>query len=151
MKEYLKDGLIIIAVLLITFLVIVYNKPQQSNDCVIKKDSIDLTQLELTKDNFEFVCHYYEIDSPKIVYAQAQLESGHFTSKVYREKNNFLGLYNSKTKTYYNFDHWSTCLKGYKDFVQVKWDQECSYYDFLTNLPYAEDPDYIRKVKRLVK
>ena len=149
MKEYLKDGLIIVAVLFITFLIIIYNKPQQSHDPVIKKDSIDLTQLELTKDNFEFVCHYYEIDSPKIVYAQAQLESAHFSSNLYKTQNNFLGLYNSRTKSYYSFDHWTSCLLAYRDFVQYKWDKNCSYYDFLENLPYAEDPNYIKKLKQL--
>ncbi len=150
-KDYLRDGLLIVSIIIVTLIVTFSNKPKQVNDCTIKKDSVDLSQLELTKENFEFVCHFYEIDSPKIVYAQAQLESAHFTSNVYKTNNNFLGLYNTRTKSYYYFNHWSECLKGYKDFVQVKWDQECSYYDFLANLPYAEDPGYINKLKRLTK
>ncbi|MDO4465564.1 MAG: glucosaminidase domain-containing protein [Bacillota bacterium] len=118
----------------------------------VKQDStIDLTQLELNKENFDFVCQHYDIAHPEIVYAQAQLESGHFTSAVFKNKNNFLGLYDSRKHDYYAFTHWSECLKGYKNYVQVKWDGNCDYYQFLVNLPYASDPDYTRKVRYLAR
>lgn len=118
----------------------------------VKQDStIDLTQLELNKENFDFVCHYYNISHPEIVYAQAQLESGYFTSSIFKTKNNFLGLYNSKSKEYYSFDHWSDCLKGYKNYVQVKWNGKVDYYQFLIDLPYASDSNYVNKVKYLAK
>ena len=117
----------------------------------IVPDTVSFENLELNRDNFYFVCYYFGIEHPEIVYAQAELESARFTSKVFKENNNFLGLYNSKKKTYYNFDHWTDCLKGYKNYVQLKWDGKENYYTFLEQLPYASDPDYIRKVKILVK
>lgn len=109
----------------------------------------DLTSLELNKDNFYLACAVMDIHHPEIVYAQAKLESGNFTSHVYNTKNNFLGLYNSRKKTYYEFDHWTSCLQGYKDYVQVKCKND-DYYQFLKDLPYAADPNYIGKVKNIV-
>lgn len=124
-------------------------EPIEPEPIEIRPDSVDLSLLDLSKDNFFFVCHYYGIDHPEIVYAQAQLESGRFSSKVFKEKNNFLGLYNSYTNDYYSFNHWSHCLKGYRDYVQSKWDKQTDYLSFLKELPYAADPEYINKINRL--
>lgn len=124
---------------------------EETIEVEIRKDStINLYNMDLTPENFEYVCLHYDIEHPEIVYAQAKLESGYFTSPVYKFKNNFLGLYDSKNKDYYSFSHWSDCLKGYKDYVQRKWNGNGDYYLFLQNLPYAEDPNYIKKVKYLV-
>ena len=103
MKTNLGIILISISMCIIGYFLEYKSNPQEIIE--IRKDSLDLSLLELNKDNFIFVCHYYEIDYPEIVYAQAQLESGRFTSKVYKDNNNFLGLYNSKTKSYYHFNH----------------------------------------------
>lgn len=92
---------------------------------------------------------YYEIQFPEIVYAQALLETGHFSSSVCKNYNNLFGLYNSKIKDYYSFEHWSDSVKAYKDFVQYKYKGNTDYYTFLINLPYATDPNYIRKIKQL--
>ena len=94
---------------------------------------------------------YYEIQFPEIVYAQALLETGHFSSSVCKNYNNLFGLYNSKIKDYYNFEHWSDSVRAYRDFVQYKYKGDTDYYTFLINLPYATDPNYIRKIKQLVQ
>lgn len=92
---------------------------------------------------------YYEIQHPQIVYAQALLETGHFTSSVCKKYNNLFGLYNSEIKDYYSFEHWSDSVKAYRDFVQYKYKGNTDYYTFLVNLPYAMDPNYINKIKQL--
>ena len=92
---------------------------------------------------------YYEIQFPEIVYAQALLETGHFSSSVCKNYNNLFGLYNSKIKDYYNFEHWSNSVRAYRDFIQYKYKGDTDYYTFLINLPYATDPNYIRKIKQL--
>lgn len=92
---------------------------------------------------------YYEIQYPQIVYAQALLETGHFSSSVCKKYNNLFGLYNSKIKDYYSFEHWSDSVKAYRDFVQYKYKGNTDYYTFLVDLPYAMDPNYIRKIKQL--
>lgn len=92
---------------------------------------------------------YYGIQFPQIVYAQALLETGHFKSKLCTQYNNLFGLYNSRTKSYYKFDNWWDSIIAYRDFVQYKYKGNTDYYTFLVNLPYATDPNYIRKIKQL--
>ena len=116
--------------------------------------TVPIDKLELNKDNFFLVCEIYDIKFPEIVYAQARLESGNFKSKLFQSKNNFLGLYNSKIKDFYEFDHWTDCLMGYRDLLQFKYngdDNQETYYKFLKDLPYAMDPEYIQKVRRIAK
>lgn len=93
---------------------------------------------------------YYGVKHPEIVYAQAILETGHFRSKVCREYNNLFGLYNSRTESYYKFDHWSESVVAYLDFIQDRYKPPNDYYKFLSDIGYAEDPEYINKLKRIV-
>ena len=123
-----------------------------------KESHMDITHiqpihtLELNRENFFLVCKIYSIKFPEIVYAQARLESGNFKSKLFRTKNNFLGLYNSRIKDFYEFNHWTDCLLGYRDLLQFKYtgdDHYETYYKFLKELPYAMDPKYIQKVRKI--
>lgn len=94
---------------------------------------------------------HFEIKEPKIVLAQAKLESGNYTSSLFKENNNFLGLYNSKKKKYFKFDHWSECILAYKSMIEYKYREGEDYYQFLKRIGYAEDPNYTAKVKRIEK
>lgn len=93
---------------------------------------------------------YYNVKYPNIVYAQALLETGHFTSFVYKNYNNLFGLYDSRLKDYHNFEHWTESVKGYKNLVQFKY-KGGNYYHFLDSIGYAEDPAYIFKLKAIVQ
>ena len=92
---------------------------------------------------------HYEVKYPRSVLAQAKLESGNYTSYVYRTKNNFLGLYNSRKKDYYEFEHWTQCIIAYKKLVEYKLKEGENYHDFLERIGYAEDPAYVDKVKAI--
>ena len=92
---------------------------------------------------------YYGIQYPQIVYAQALLETWHFKSKLCTQYNNLFGLYNSRTKSYYKFDNWWDSVIAYRDKIQYKYKGNTDYYTFLIRLPYATDPNYIRKIKQL--
>ena len=93
---------------------------------------------------------YYEIEYPEIVFAQAILETGHFRSKLCKENNNLFGLYNSKKKEYFKFSHWAESVEAYKNYIQYKYFYG-DYYLFLDSIGYASDPQYINKVKNIVK
>lgn len=93
---------------------------------------------------------YYGVKHPNVVYAQAVLETGHFKSDLCINGNNLFGLYNSRKKRYYTFDHWTKSVEAYIDFVQYKYKPPNDYYKFLDNIGYAEDPEYINKLKRIV-
>ena len=91
----------------------------------------------------------YNVKYPKIVLAQAKLESGNYTSYHCRKRNNFLGLYNSKRGEYFKFNHWTDCIQGYKDMIEYKLKDGEDYYNFLVRIRYASSPDYINKVKQI--
>lgn len=94
---------------------------------------------------------YYEIQHKDIVYAQALLETGYFKSDVLKKYNNLFGLYNSKTKDYYMFNHWSESVRAYLRYIQYRYTYPNNYYHFLDSIGYAEDPKYVNKVKWLVQ
>ena len=50
---------------------------------------------------------------PKIVLAQAILETGWFRSSVCRNKHNLFGLTNPRTGKYYEFNHWTESVRAY--------------------------------------
>ena len=61
----------------------------------------------------------------------------------------------SKKQKYYTFDHWVDGIIAYKEMVQYKYKGDSGkpsddYYNFLSDIRYAEDPDYISKVKEIV-
>lgn len=49
---------------------------------------------------------------PKIVLAQAILETGWFRSSVCRNKHNLFGLTNPRTGKYYEFNHWTESVQA---------------------------------------
>lgn len=95
-------------------------------------------------------CEYYGIKYPNIVTAQAILESGNFKSKVFKEYNNPFGLYNSREKDYFRFNHWTDAILAYQKYIEYRY-KGGDYYLFLDSIGYAEDPNYIRKVKAIEK
>lgn len=94
------------------------------------------------------ILNILDIKYPDIVYAQAILETGHFTSKVCKEYNNLFGLYDSKNNCYYKFNHWIDSCIAYKNMIQNQYEGG-DYYTFLKNLPYATDTLYINKIKNI--
>lgn len=79
---------------------------------------------------------------PKIVLAQAILETGWFRSSVCRNKHNLFGLTNPRTGKYYEFNHWTESVRAYYTKVQYKY-KGGNYLLWLDEVGYAEDKDYI--------
>lgn len=94
---------------------------------------------------------YYEIKHPHIVYAQAVLETGNFTSNLCLKNNNLFGLYDSKNKKYYSYNYWWESIEAYKKLIQRKYNNSKYYYMFLEDIKYARDKDYINKVKKIAE
>ena len=79
---------------------------------------------------------------PKIVLAQAILETGWFRSSVCRNKHNLFGLTNPRTGKYYEFNHWTESVRAYYTKVQYKY-KGGNYLLCLDEIGYAEDKYYI--------
>lgn len=117
---------------------------------IVGKDSpiynkVEANERELTIENLYAALKRHGIKYPKIVLAQAILETGHFRSRVCYEYNNLFGLRHSKG--YYSFDHWEESVVAYKNKVQYKHRDGEGYYSFLKRIGYASAPDYINKVR----
>lgn len=89
------------------------------------------------------------IRHPKIVLAQAILETGWFRSPHCRNRHNLFGLTNPKTGKYYEFNHWMESVRAYYTKVQYKYTGG-SYLLWLHKIGYAEDPRYVREVMKVV-
>lgn len=119
----------------------------------LKRDTIVVKPEFLSKspkEGLEEALHYYNISHKDIVLAQAILETGNFKSKVCLKYNNLFGLYNSKKKDYYKFDHWSHSVDFYKSNIQSKHKPPIDYYVFLKRINYAEDKNYTKNLKKIV-
>lgn len=90
------------------------------------------------------------IQHPRIVLAQAILETGWFRSPLCRNRHNLFGLTNPKTGKYYEFNHWTESVRAYYTKVQYKY-KGGNYLLWLRNIGYAEDPRYVREVIKVLK
>ena len=105
---------------------------------------------KLPQEGLMEALEYYEVKHPQIVYAQAILETGHFKSNVCLNYNNLFGLYDSKNKDYYKFNHWTESIVAYKEWIQKKYQPPNNYYVFLEEINYASDKEYISTLKSIV-
>ena len=80
---------------------------------------------------------------PKIVLAQAILETGWFRSSVCRNKHNLFGLTNPRTGKYYEFNHWTESVQAYYTKVQYKY-KGGNYLLWLDEIGYSENSNYIK-------
>ena len=87
---------------------------------------------------------------PKIVLAQAILETGWFRSSVCLNKHNLFGLTNPRTGKYYEFNHWTESVRAYYTKVQYKY-KGGNYLLWLDEIGYAEDPRYVREIIQVLK
>ena len=105
---------------------------------------------ELTIPNLLAEIQKNNIKYPKIVLAQAILETGWFKSSVCRNKHNLFGLTNPRTKTYYEFNHWTESVKAYYTKVQYRY-KGGNYLLWLDKIGYAEEKTYIRALIKVLK
>ena len=105
---------------------------------------------ELTIPNLISEIRKNNIKHPKIVLAQAILETGWFKSSVCRNKHNLFGLTNPRTGQYFEFNHWTESVKAYYTKVQYRY-KGGNYLLWLRDIGYAEDKGYIRAIIKVLK
>lgn len=111
--------------------------------------SLDSIKAMTPADGLFYAIEYYQLYEPHIVYSQAVLETGHFRSAL-AKKGNLFGIYDSRRKQYRTYSHWIESVIDYRDAVQSK-HKGGDYYEFLRALPYAADPDYVKKVRKIAE
>jgi len=121
----------------------------------LQKKTDDITKSENNLPELTIPNLYKEIIRngilyPKIVLAQAILETGWFRSSVCRNKHNLFGLTNPRTGKYYEFNHWTESVRAYYTKVQYKY-KGGNYLLWLEDIGYAEDPFYIIRIMKVLK
>ena len=86
---------------------------------------------------------------PKIVLAQAILETGWFRSSVCRNKHNLFGLTNPRTGKYYEFNHWTESVRAYYTKVRYKY-KGGNYLLWLDEIDYSENSNYIKTIIKVL-
>lgn len=144
----------IIALLVVAFFINVYSDNKKENTIIEKEDSVSVQWRQnhflLSEENLYNELVAQGVDFPEIVTAQALLETGHFKSYACLQQNNLFGLRDNKGK-YMSFPHWTDAVAAYKKYIQ-RYNHPVpeDYYAYLQELGYAEDPQYIDKLKQIV-
>lgn len=99
---------------------------------------------------------------PHIVLAQSIVETGKWKSKIFLENQNLFGMKQAKMRittaegTQYNhafYNHWRESVYDYA-FYQCRYlhsiKTESNYFQYL-GANYAEDPNYVNKIKSLIE
>ena len=122
-------------------------REQQKNvDDIIKAEN---QLLALTIPNLYKEIIRNGILYPKIVLAQAILETGWFRSSVCRNKHNLFGLTNPRTGKYYEFNHWTESVRAYYTKVQYKY-KGGNYLLWLDEIGYSENSNYIKTIIKVL-
>jgi uncharacterized FlgJ-related protein len=117
---------------------------------------------EFSRDKLISTLKRLNVKFPYIVYAQAELETGGFTSRVFRENNNLFGMKEAKSRintasgTQYNHAYYETWMESVYDYAFYsssylrKIQSEADYFEYLSQ-SYAEDSNYVAALKRIIK
>jgi flagellum-specific peptidoglycan hydrolase FlgJ len=97
-----------------------------------------------------------------IIVAQALLESQNFNSNLFKRQNNFLGMKISSQRIsttgqgkgeYKDYTNWQECTTDYIFWMhhyQAHKLNRDEYFKLLGKI-YAEDPEYVNKLKGIIK
>lgn len=137
-----------------------------------KKDRLNLSEEEkliIIQEKNQFTqsklidkLNELNVKFPYIALAQSMLETGNYTSKVFKESNNLFGLREAKQRittargTQFNHAYYNDWIESVYDFAfhQCRYlsnlTTEEQYFQYLSQ-NYAEDPNYITILKDIIQ
>jgi len=130
----------------------------ESNMMVI---NVNDTIHDFTEDKLVDMLISLNVKFPHIVLAQARLESGNYTSKVFKENNNLFGMKEARVRintavgTQYNhacYEHWRESVYDYAFYQSTylyRLKTEKEYFTYLDQ-SYAEAPNYVITLKNMI-
>ena len=145
-------------VLLFTSIKVCPNEKQVQDTIIVQQDD------SVTKEKFYEQIIKFGIKFPDIVFAQAMIESGELTSKLFKTANNMFGMRfpsvretTAQGKTnggYSRYEDWNFGVYDYflwqDHMLRNRTEITKSQYLSLLGRVYAEDPNYVSKVKKKV-
>ena len=160
-----RNVFIIIIGLMIAVSIITYIATDKTPQVTVYEPPIDIkvtNEMDFTRENLIKYLKQLNIKYPHIVFAQAQLETGYFTSDIFKENNNLFGMrqaYQRATTakgTQYKhayYDHWQSSVLDYGLYSNKylsKLKSEKAYFKYLKD-NYAEDKTYVPKLKQIIE
>lgn len=120
-----------------------------------------IAKYDVNDDMALLLMREMEVQHPHIVLAQMKLESGHYQSKLAKENNNYFGMKHPRQRLtmsmgekngYAHFRSWAHSILDYA-LWQKRYAYDLDEQEYLQKIGsvYAEDEEYIRKVKSLTK
>lgn len=103
----------------------------------------------------------YNVQYSDYIIRQAVLETGNFTSTIFMENNNLLGMKHPRVRSttsigsnrgHAKYSHWTDSVIDYLLWLRYYKDRGYNtenYFRFLREVGYAEDPLYIYKLQNL--
>ena len=132
---------------------------QETKEIVIKEAN---KENEFTPEKLKAYVLELNIRFPHIVYAQARLETGNFSSSIFKENNNLFGMKVATKRPTTNkgeenghayYENWKESVVDYA-FYQAQYlsdiKTESEYFEYLRG-SYAENPTYVEKLKVLIE
>lgn len=123
---------------------------------------INPNQKEFSEENLVELMKQWNIKFPHIVLAQSMLETNNYKSSIFKENHNLFGMKEAKRRVtvskgtnrnhaYYN--NWIESLLDYGFYQshylnEIRTEQQ--YFNYLSQY-YAEDSNYITKIKKIIK
>jgi hypothetical protein len=160
-----KTNLIVFIIFAISFFSIGrISKPQNSNQ--YEKEllviNIQAEKNKFTREKFIDELKRLNIKFPHIVMAQSIIETGNWTSKIFRESNNLFGMKEAKSRIntangtqngHAYYDDWYQSIYDYA-FYSCRYlggiNTEEEYFLYLSQ-NYAESQNYIQVLKEVIK
>ena len=117
----------------------------------------------LTKENLWHTIKEMDVEHPDLVFAQALLESGDFSSQVCKRNNNLFGMKMPETrktvahpgfKGYARYESWKQSIYDYKLYQEHLFrNGKLSRFQYMVKLnrTYSAVKDYSLRLKRVIK
>lgn len=115
---------------------------------------------KFTPEKFKIYLNELNVPHVDIVYAQSVIETGNFTSNIFKFNNNLFGLKRATQRPTTNkgednnhayYLHWRQSVQDYA-LYSCKYLSNLNREQYLEYLRknYAEDPNYINKIKQII-
>lgn len=152
-----------LAIFLLLFGFIGATSEKEDNYIITAEDVLLVnSQNEFSEDKFISMLDEINLPYPHITLAQAKLETGNFTSKIFTENHNSFGQKEAKVRinlargtqyghAYYN--NWEESILDYAFWYSTyasKCKSEEEFYQLLDKV-YAEDELYSKKLKNMIE
>lgn len=127
-----------------------------------KTDTLIVHPKEFNQNSLVELLNNCNIKFPYIVLAQAKLESNNFTSRIFKQNHNLVGLRRARQRlttalsekdTYAFYEDWTDCVYDigmWQAAFTCDVNNEEEYYQRLQER-YAEDPQYSLKLKNIIE